>query len=273
VTAAIRAAAVLALLIVLRARAHAYTFVEEVPEDPCERARAFDPQDTTLVAQKARRACRLAAFERRLASERKQAIAAEQDARDAWVQKWMAGTQPSRVINPIAIEAFAGSGIANYGLVASWTVLRQLELAGRLGQRQMSCASSGGGSTTGGDCTRTTWNLGARYFLGDRDFAPFVGAGFSATSAPLAIVHVDQMGNGGFLQGHGRASSLNASGGVQLATGYFRMSVEYVYEYVFYTGANLDDMQKTPSEDLRLVWEDSLQQDRHGVRFQVGFAF
>ena len=75
------------------------------------------------------------------------------------------------------------------------------------------------------------------------------------------------------LQGDGRANSLNPSAGVQLAVSYLRLSIEYVFEYVFYTGANLNDMQKTPSEDLRLVWEDSLNQDRHGVRFQVGFAF
>ena len=52
-----------------------------------------------------------------------------------------------------------------------------------------------------------------------------------------------------------------------------RLSLEYVYEYVFYTGATLNDMQHTPSEDLRVIWYDSLHADRHGVRFQVGFAF
>src|SRR5206468_1359565 len=157
----------------------------------------FDPQDTSLAAQKARRACRLEAFEQRLASERQKTLAAAQDAQDAWVDKWMGSTQPARVINPIAIELYGGYGITSYGLVASWTVL----------------------------------------------------------------------------QGDGRANSLNPSAGVQFAVGYLRLSVEYVFEYLIYTGANLNDMQKTPSEDLRLVWEDSLNQDRHGVRFQVGFAF
>ncbi len=32
-------------------------------------------------------------------------------------------------------------------------------------------------------------------------------------------------------------------------------------------------MTKTPNEDLRVVWRDSLKQDRHGIRFQVGYAF
>jgi hypothetical protein len=267
-------AAAVAAAVSMQARdARAYTFIEEQPDDPCERARAFDPQDTTLTAQKARRACRLEAFEQRMATERAKTVATEEDSRAAWVDKWMGGTQPARVINPLAIELYAGSGVTNYGLVVSWTVLRQLELAARVGQRQMTCADQSGAGT-GGDCTRTTWNVGARWFLGDRDFAPFLGAGFSTTSAALAIVHSSGPGGGAmFLQGDGRANSVNASAGVQLAVSYVRLSVEYVFEYQIYTGANLNDMQKTPSEDLRLVWEDSLNQDRHGVRFQVGLAF
>jgi opacity protein-like surface antigen len=266
-------AAALAVVVCLQARAvRAYTFIDEVPEDPCARARSFDPRDTTLTAQHARRACRLEAFELRMAEERKQQVVAQQDARDAWIQKWFSGTQPGRVINPMAIEAFAGSGIANYGVVFSWTVLRQLEVAARLGQRQMTCAADQFNGT-GGDCTRTIWNIGLRYFLGDRDFSPFVGAGFSSTHASLAILHSDPMSGTNFLQGNGRANSLNASAGVQLAVSYVRLSLEYIFEYEIYTGANKNDMQKTPNEDLRLVWEDSLNQDRHGFRFQVGFAF
>jgi hypothetical protein len=252
--------------------AHAYAFIEEVPEDACARARSFDPLDTSPNALKARRACRLQVFDQTINSRRAQAAATAADQREAVVQKWLAQTQPARVINPMAIELFAGSGIANYGLVFSWTVLRQLELAARAGQRQMSCADQNG-SGTGGDCTRTTYNLGVRYFLGDRDLAPFVGAGFSTTHASLAIVHPVMGGGANFLQGDGRAHSISASGGVQLAISYVRLSVEYVFEYLIYTGANLNDMQKTPSEDLRLVWEDSLKQDQHGIRFQVGFAF
>jgi hypothetical protein len=76
-----------------------------------------------------------------------------------------------------------------------------------------------------------------------------------------------------YLDGHGDADSGNASAGVQLAVSNVRLSVEYIFEYVFYTGANRSDVQQTPSEDLRSVWNDSLKQDRHGVRFQVGFAF
>jgi hypothetical protein len=252
--------------------ARAYSFAEEVPEDPCVRSVSLDPGDTSVAAQKARRACRLERFEQRLAQERRQEVAAGETARDAWVQKWMVGTQPSRVLHPMAVEAFAGSGIVNYGAAFSWDVLSHLELAARIGQRQMSCADQFSG--TSADCTRTTWGAGVRWIMGDRDFSPFVGTAFSSTNAALKILHYDQMANtSNFLDGKGRAHSVSLSGGLQLAISYVRLSLEYLYEYVFYTGANLNDPQLSPSEELRAVWEDSLRQDRHGVRFQVGVAF
>jgi len=253
------------------ASARAYTFAEQVPDDPCEQARAFDPQDASAAAQHARRACRLEAFEAHMAEARQQQVAAQEAARDAWLQKWMTGTQPTRVINPMAVELFAGSGIVNYGAAFSWDVLRYLEIAARVGQRQMSCASNTGGSS---DCTRTTWGVNVRWFLLDRDFSPFAGVGFSSTTAPLKINHYDmQMGQYMFLDGHGKADSGSVSAGAQLAVSNVRLSVEYIFEYVFYTGATKNDTQHTPSPDLRDVWNDSLRQDRHGVRFQVGFAF
>jgi hypothetical protein len=221
---------------------------------------------------RARRACRLAAFERRMSDERRQQVAGEMDARDAAAQKWFLATQPSRVLRPMAIELFAGSGIMNYGAAFSWNVLRNVEVNARIGRREMSCADQFSG--VGADCTRTTLGGGVRWIVGDCDFSPFVGTGFATTSAPLKVVHFDPMSGGStFLDGNGNAHSVNLSGGLQLATGYVRLSLEYLYEYVFYTGANLNDMLKTPSEDLRQVWYDSLHQDRHGVRFQVGLAF
>ncbi|HMF41879.1 MAG TPA: hypothetical protein VKQ32_14495 [Polyangia bacterium] len=266
------AAAVAGLAAALSAgAARAYTFVDELPEDACARARAYDPQDSSDAAQHARRACRLENFDQHLAERRSQQVAAEQEARDAAIEKWMVGTQPARVINPIAVELFAGSGIINYGAAISWNVLRQLELAAHIGQRQMDCATST--SSSGGNCTRTTWSIGARWILGDRDFAPFGGVAFSSTHAPLKINHYDQQAmTTTFLDGKGIADSGSLSAGVQLAVSQVRLSLEYIFEYVFFTGATLNDMQR-PSPDLRSVWNDSLKQDRHGVRFQVGFAF
>jgi hypothetical protein len=265
-------AAALASTISMHARnARAYTFVDELPEDACTRARAFDPQDAGPAAQHARRTCRLDSFEQRMAEERRRALASQQEAHDAWVEKWMVTTQPARVLHPMAVELFGGSGITSYGVGFSWNVLRQLELGARVGQRQMSCTDQ---NNTAANCTRTTWGLGLRWIFGDKDFSPFVGTAFSATSAPLKIVHFDPArGAADYFDGKGSANSLSVSAGLQLAVSYLRLSLEYLYEYVFYTGANLNDEQRTPSEDLRVVWADSLQQDRHGVRFQVGFAF
>lgn len=266
-------AALVAGALSLQARqAHAYTFLEEVSDDPCERARAFDPQDGSPAAQHARRACRLVAFERRLAEERREAVAAQQNARSEWAQKWLETAQPARVAHPIAVEVFVGQGIVNYGAALSWTVHTNVEVAARVGQRQMSCTDANGGMTA--DCTRTTWSAGARGLLFDRDFAPFIAVGFSTTNAPLKIVHPNMQGGADYLDGRGSANSVSGGGGVQLATGYVRFSLEYLYEYVFYTGANLTNTpDRAPSEALRAIWVESLRTDRHGVRFQVGFAF
>jgi hypothetical protein len=271
IVAALSAAAAVAVAL-SASDARAYSFIDEIPEDPCARARSFEPQDASPSAQRARRACRLAAFERRLADERQRAVASEQNSREAAVEKWFVATQPARVLHPMAVELFGGSGLVNYGAAFSWNVLSNVEVAARIGRREMSCADQFSGA--GADCTRTTLSGGVRWFFVDRDFSPFAGTAFSSTSAPLKIVHVDQMtGASNFLDGEGLAHSVNLSGGLQLAISYVRLSVEYLYEYVFYTGANLKDMQRSPSEDLRAVWVDSLHQDRHGVRFQVGFAF
>src|SRR6185503_4883071 len=163
-----------ALAVALSAsNARAYSFIDEIPEDPCARARSFDPQDSSLTAQRARRACRLAALDRRLADERQKTLATEQNARDAAVEKWFVATQPSRVLHPMAIELYGGSGIVNYGLAFSWDVLRNVEIAARAGRREMSCADQFSG--TGADCTRTTLGAGVRWILIDRDFSPFVG--------------------------------------------------------------------------------------------------
>jgi hypothetical protein len=267
------AAVLVASALSLGARpAGAYTFVDEIPEDPCSRARQFDPQDSSAAAQHARRACRLEVFERRLADERSQAVLNEQNARTQWAEKWLEGSQPARVVHPLAVELFAGSGIVNYGAGLSWTALRNLEVAARVGQRQMSCAQNQY-SGTGADCTRTTWGLAARWLLFDYNFSPFLGTAFSSTNAPLKIVHPDMMGQNTFLDGKGTANTLGASVGVQLAASYVRFSLEYLYEYILYTGANLNDSDRTPSEDLRAVWEQSLKLDSNGVRFQVSLAF
>ena len=61
--------------------ARAQSFVKEVPDDPCEAARALAIDDASPSAEAVRRACRLEHFEARLAAERHQQVAIEEQTR------------------------------------------------------------------------------------------------------------------------------------------------------------------------------------------------
>ena len=77
----------------------------------------------------------------------------------------------------------------------------------------------------------------------------------------------------GYLPGTGRANSACLGAGLAFGFRSFRMSIEYVFEYTFYTGASLNDDKKTPNAELDAALSSSLHADRNGVRFQVGYAF
>jgi hypothetical protein len=247
--------------------------VQQVSDDACEQALSFDPEDDSPAAARAHRACRLQMFERGLANERRLAMVAEQQAREAAIANWLATTQPQRVQRPLSVEGFLGTGLASYGVVVSWNILRQLEVSGRYGKREMNCADMFG--SLDGDCTRTLMGGSGRWMLLPKDFTPFVGAGFSVTKAPLQIFRFEpETGQSNFLKGNGRAHSVNLSAGVQLSVSALRLSLEYVFEYIYYTGASLADEQLTPNnKDLNTIWHGSVDADKHGVRFQVGIAF
>jgi hypothetical protein len=250
----------------------AQSLVEEVPEDACDRARALDADDASPVAQHLRRSCRLERFGFRLAAERRQEVAADEQAHDTIVEEWLETTQPSRVTRPMSVQGFVGTGLANYGLVAAWDFLKRGELAAWIGWRPISCQDQYSNDTV--DCGRTALGLRGRWYLNDRDVSPFVGTGFGIMSSHLQVISPTQTMNGSsLLSGSGRANSVNAAAGLELGIRAFRMSLEYIFEYTFYTGANLDDAQKTPSEDLRIALRDSLRSDRNGIRFQVGYGF
>jgi hypothetical protein len=265
------AAPVVVTLALAAARAaHAQSFVQQVSEDACEQSMTFAPDDDSPAAARAHRACRLQLFERRLIAERRQAMVAEQQAREAWIANWLATTQPQRVQRPFSVEGFLGTGLASYGVVVSWNILRQLEVSLRYGKREMNCSNQYG--QLDGDCTRTLMGGSGRWMLLPKDLTPFIGTGFSVTKSHLQVLRYDAMtGQTEFLQGNGRAHSLNLSAGVQLSVSALRLSLEYLYEYIYYTGA--EDMTVRPSENLRGVWQGSVDADRHGVRFQVGIAF
>lgn len=257
------------------------SFAEEISGDPCERARLYRRDDTSAGAEHARRECRLQAFERRLASERQQAVAMAEEAEIERVQSWMERTQPTRVIRPLSANLVVGRGLVTYAVAVAWDLSRYAEVGAWIGRHPITCANQF--SATGGDCTRTAYGFGGRWMFLDRDLTPFVGAGFASTSSHVAIY--DQSAapsssdnNSGpssnpLLSGGSRAHSLEASAGALLSFHGLRLSLAYVFEYVFYTGANQDDMDHTPNDVLRGVWADSLQQDRHGVRLEIGYAF
>jgi hypothetical protein len=264
--------ALVALLVSVAVEARGQSLVESAPEDPCEAARALDISDTSPAAEHVRRSCRLQRFEDRLTVERRQQVAVEEQSREARIEQWVDSTQPSRVTHPISFEAFVGSGLASYGISAGWTFLRKAEVAGWLGLRPISCEDMYGGQS--GDCGRTAFGVRGRFYLSDHDLTPYVGTGLSFMSSSLQLESATAQSNGSsFLTGSGRANSLNAEAGLALGYRAFRMSLEYVFEYTFYTGANLGDAKNTPSPDLNNALSSSLKADRNGVRFQVGYAF
>jgi hypothetical protein len=252
--------------------ARAQSLVQQQPEDPCEGARALDIADTTPAAENLRRACRLERFEDRLAADRSQQVATQELTREARIQQWIDATQPWRVTRPLAFEAFFGTGLASYGVGFSWDFLRHAEVGVWLGWRPISCQDNYGNSTS--NCGRTAYGLRGRWYLLDRDFTPFVDTGLSFMSSDLALFVPNPGGYGStYTPGSGRANSVVLGAGLAFGFRSFRMSIEYVFEYTFYTGASLNDDKKTPNPDLDAALSTSLRADRNGVRFQVGYAF
>jgi hypothetical protein len=260
--------------------------VDLISEDACERARAFDANDQSEAAQRARRGCRLERFGARLAAERQQQLAAEEQSRAAWLAAYTEATQPARATYPVAVAGFLGNGLASYGLAVTWSVVLRLELEGWYGQRGVS--SSDSISSHGyASYTRRVLGLGGRWIFSDKELSPFVGGGFAVASADMQIgtyigptFNQPNIGGGGAnsanplaFSGSARANMLNGSAGLELAVKSLRVMLAYVYTYTFYSGANDNDMQKTPDDNMRQIWLDGINHDRHAIRFQVGYAF
>jgi hypothetical protein len=248
--------------------ARAQSLVDQRPEDPCEAARGLDIADTTPAAEGVRRSCRLERFEDRLAADRSQQVVVEEQTREARIQQWIDATQPWRVTRPLTFEGFFGSGLASYGLGFSWDFLRHAALGAWLGWRPISCQDSYGSSTS--SCGRTAYGLRGRWYLTAHDFTPFVDTGLSFMSSNLALFSTT---GSGYLSGSGRANSASLGAGLAFGLWSFRASIEYVFEYAFYTGASLNDDKKTPSPELDAALSSSLHADRNGVRFELGYAF
>ena len=262
-----------AAVVLARAEARAQSFIERVDDDACAQAAAYDPDDQGALAQRARRACRLQRFEQRLAAERRQRLAVAEQKRVEKAEAWLEQHEPTRVVRPIAVGLFVGSGLASYGIDGSWTVLRRLAIDAWVGghNTDWSDAISSSGNAS---FLRRSLGLGARWYFNDLDLSPFAGASFATTSANMQATFFDPSnGTNNFLTGNASAHLVSGSAGLELAYQGLRASLEYVYSYAFYTQANKDDMIKTPDDQLRRIWQDSLDSDRNGVRLLVGYAF
>jgi len=266
---------VLAAALLPAPAARAQSFVQRVTGDACDQARSFDRGDGSPEAQEARRACRLVQFERRLQVEREQQVATQVEERDARVEKWMETTQPARVIHPLALELYTGTGLASYGLVLSYMALSQLEFAVSVGWRTVGYLDSDPSESGTADYKDRTLAFTSRWFAsGTRNLSPFVGAGLASTTADLDVFwNGSKDGSSAMaLSGRARGHSMSAHAGLQLAVRNLRLSLEYVFQYVFFTGADTT-MDKVPSEQMRIVWQETLDHHRHGVVFRVGFAY
>jgi hypothetical protein len=267
-----RALVGVALLVVGgRSQARAQTFVERVDDDVCQQAATYDTDDQGPDATRARRACRLQRFSQRLTAERRASVMAGEQKRAADAQAWVESHEPTRVVRPIAVGLFVGSGIATYGLGVSWTMLRRLALDGWVGGRRVTFSDyfSGNGSA---DYTSKTAGVGLRWFFNDLNVSPYVGAGFETTSADLQA-QTFSTNDFRYINGSARAHVVQGSAGLEVAYQGLRVSLEYAYAYAFYTQANDNDDAKTPDTALRQIWQDSVDAARNGVRFQVGYAF
>jgi hypothetical protein len=247
------------------------SFIDEVSDDPCVQASAFDPDDTGREAQHARRACRLQRLTERLAAERRTRLLAAEQRQEREVQAWVETALPSRASRPLALAGFAGTGLSSYGVELDWAVLTHLELGVWVGGRGVSI-SENVSSAGRANYNRAVVGAGGRWYFSDADLSPFVGAGFAFSRADVQATLFDSQ-QGGIVEGTARAHFATLAAGLELARRALRIGLEYFFSYAFYTQANDNDAQLTEDVSLRRVWQDSLDGDRHGIRFRVGYAF
>jgi hypothetical protein len=79
---------------------------------------------------------------------------------------------------------------------------------------------------------------------------------------------------GGGSEGSGVAHALTASlGATWTTTVGLRFSLEYMFAWAFYVQAS-DNTGAHPHDPMmQAAFDNTLATDRHGVRFQVGYAF
>ena len=154
------------------------SFVDEVPEDACARARAFDAEDASPAAQHARRACRLAAL---------RAPAGRGAPADRWPPSRRRARRAVREMDrrPRSRRACSirwrsrrswAAASSNYG--RGVLVERPAPARARRARRPARDELLGSVPAPTAPIARARrWARGVRWILGDRDFSPFVGHG------------------------------------------------------------------------------------------------
>jgi hypothetical protein len=242
--------------------------------DPCAEAATYDDEDQSPPAERARRRCRLDEFDRELAEERRRATAEREQAQERAVQAWIAREEiPLRVIRRNAVDGFLSGGLTSYGLAVSGVFLPALEAELWAGWRTRDeiVVSPDFQIVTPLRDERTCLGGRAKWLLTDRrNLTPFLSAGVAGCRSNInAYVTEAAAGTAG-----GKAHAVTAGGGVAfMAKSGFRVSAEYFYGRAFYAQVSQRDPMRTHNPQILQVWKQTLTNDRHGVRLQVGYAF
>lgn len=272
--AALAGAAELAALVVwlAPARASAGLLVEQLrDEDPCAEAATFAESDQSPEARRAYRRCRLAWLDRSLAEQRRHEAEERARRRPQVIQAWMERQSiPTRVMRRNAIDGFVGGGVVNYGLTLAGVFLPSLEGEAWVGWGSGDAFVNSAQVSDDRRCLggRAKWMTLQRFNL-----TPYLSGGVAFCQASLKF---SDFGGGNFVtsDGDGTAHHVTASAGLSwTAQNGFRASFEWMYMRAFYVQARHTDAMVAHDPTMRAVFESSLKDDRHGVRFQVGYAF
>ncbi len=247
-------------------------------QDPCVEAAAFDAAADSAEAERARRRCRLQTFNRKLAFERQAKEAEQAKARELWLKDYVAAHRPVRDVRSFGVDGFLGVGLAAYGLAAVWIPATALEVEPWIGWSEGSFVDFAIGSDAAlvsGDVQDSRFVVGARakWLIRPSNLTPFVSGGVGAAWADIQA-RAYRGGGPDWRTGSGRAHLLTASAGMQYTTsGGIRLAAEYFVGWPFYSQAWTNEDHSPHDEELRLMWRAKLDDDRHGLRAQVGFGF
>jgi len=252
-------------------RAAAVLSMERVPElPPCADAASYPEGDDSPAAEHARRRCRLEQLEQRKNYERQWAAWVAWNQQKQTTQAWMDRVGiPARVTRRYAVDGFLATGFSHYGVTVAGILLPSLEAEVWLGFGNAENASNVGDLHDDRRCLggRLKWLPIERGNL-----TPFFAGGAAGCTATLQFISFT--GQGGGSDGSGVTHALTASlGATWTTTMGLRFSLEYIFAWAFYVQAS-DNTGAHPHDPMmQAAFENTLASDRHGVRFQVGYAF